>query len=104
MALGTKSTTTKKVKAEWERLVDEFGSEVTVLLDAQLDNIEGADPAVIHAVRMFREGRVRVIPGGGGQYGSVEVEDGPAPSSETADPGQGKGQGQDQPQRSLTDF
>jgi len=46
MALGTKSTTTKKVKAEWERLVDEFGSEVTVLLDAQLDSIKGVDPAV----------------------------------------------------------
>jgi hypothetical protein len=36
----------------------------------------------------------------------VELVDGPAHSSEAADPSQGKGQGkgQDQPQRSLTDF
>ncbi|MDF1557481.1 MAG: TIGR00375 family protein [ANME-2 cluster archaeon] len=98
MALGTKSTTTKQVKLNWERLVDEFGSEVTVLLDAELDGIDGVDPAVIHTVRMFREGRVRMIPGGGGQYGSVEMDDGPQMAPERSDPDQG------QPQRSLSDF
>ncbi|MCL7415589.1 MAG: TIGR00375 family protein [ANME-2 cluster archaeon] len=98
MALGTKSTTTKQVKLNWERLVDEFGSEVTVLLDAELDGIDGVDPAVIHTVRMFREGRVRMIPGGGGQYGSVEMDDGLKMAPERSDPDQG------QPQRSLSDF
>jgi len=97
MALGTKSSTTKKVKAEWERLVDEFGSEVTVLLDAQLDSIEGVDPAVIHAVRMFREGRVMVIPGGGGQYGRIEIMD--REDDPTLTPAANS-----EPQRSLFEF
>ncbi len=102
MALGTKSTTTKKVKGTWEILVDRFGSEVTVLLDAELEGIDGVDPAVIHAVRMFREGKVRVKPGGGGQYGSVEVDDETRTSFEATDLDQTQAQGQ--PQRSLTDF
>lgn len=74
MAFGTKSTTTRKVRDAWEILVDRFSSEVTVLLDAELDGIEGVEPAVIRAVNMFREGKVRVIPGGGGQYGRVELD------------------------------
>jgi len=102
MALGTKSTTTRKVKGAWEILVDKFGSEVTVLLDAELEGIDGVDPAVVHAVRMFREGKVRVIPGGGGQYGSVEVDDETRTSFEATDLNQNQAEGQ--PQRSLTDF
>ncbi|MCL7475009.1 MAG: TIGR00375 family protein [Methanosarcinales archaeon] len=112
MALGTKSTTAKKVRDAWELLVDRFGSEVTVLLDAELDGIKGVEPAVIHAVRMFREGKVRVIPGGGGQYGSVEVDDEIRTSSVTTDLDQDKESGEiknqtrasDQSQRSLTEF
>lgn len=101
MALGTKSTTTKQVKLNWERLVDEFGSEVTVLLDAELDGIEGVDPRVIRAVRMFREGRVRVIAGGGGQYGKVEIMD-----NETGreDDPPAAAQSEGEPQRTLFEF
>ncbi|HUW66714.1 MAG TPA: TIGR00375 family protein [Candidatus Nanoarchaeia archaeon] len=73
IALGMASTTSKKVKSNWEILVDRFGSEVTVLLEAELDGIEGVDPNVISAIRKFREGKVRVVPGGGGQYGKIEI-------------------------------
>jgi uncharacterized protein (TIGR00375 family) len=106
MALGTKSTTTKKGKGAWEILVNRFGSEVTVLLDAELEGIDGVDPAVIHAVRMFREGKVRVKPGGGGQYGSIEVGNETRTSFKATDQGQAQNQAQaeGQPQRSLTDF
>ena len=106
MALGTKSTTTKKGKGAWEILVNRFGSEVTVLLDAELEGIDGVDPAVIHAVRMFREGKVRVKPGGGGQYGSVEVDNETRTSFKATDQGQAQNQAQaeGQSQRSLTDF
>jgi PHP family Zn ribbon phosphoesterase len=31
------------------------------------------DERVIDAIKTFREGKVRVIPGGGGQYGKVEL-------------------------------
>ncbi|NIA03232.1 MAG: TIGR00375 family protein, partial [Nitrospirae bacterium] len=72
-AFGMASTTSKKVKSNWEILVDRFGSEVSVLLEAELDGIEGVDPRVIRAIRKFREGKVRVIPGGGGEYGKIEI-------------------------------
>ncbi len=73
LALGTKSIHTKQVKHNWETLVKQYGSEVTVLLDTELDSIEGVDPKVKKAIRMFREGRVKVTPGGGGQYGKIEI-------------------------------
>ncbi len=73
LALGTKSIHTKQVKHNWESLVKQYGSEVTVLLDTELNSIEGVDPKVKKAIRMFREGRVRVTPGGGGQYGKIEI-------------------------------
>ncbi|MCL7413722.1 MAG: phosphotransferase, partial [ANME-2 cluster archaeon] len=104
MALGTKSTTTKKVRDAWEILVDRFGSEVTVLLDAELDGIEGIEPAVIHTVNMFREGKVRVIPGGGGQYGRVELDDEIMTSFVVTEQDQNTTHAEGQPQRSLIDF
>lgn len=94
-ALGMTSTTSKKVKSNWEILVDRFGSEVRVLLEAELDGIEGVDPNVISAIRKFREGKVRVVPGGGGEYGKIEILD-----EETDDMAAAPGE----PQRSLFEY
>lgn len=96
-ALGMASTTSKKVKSNWEILVDRFGSEVKVLLEAELDGIDGVDPSVINAIRKFREGKVRVIPGGGGQYGKIEIlENEVDDMAVTPNP--------DEPQRSLFEY
>ena len=32
-----------------------------------------ADPRVLEAIEMFRQGRVEVLPGGGGKYGEVRM-------------------------------
>jgi uncharacterized protein (TIGR00375 family) len=99
MALGTSSIHTKQVKKNWETLIKRFGDEVTVLLDCELDNIEGVDPRVIGIIRMFREGKVRVEPGGGGQYGRVKLlSDAKIETAVVRDPGSSK------PQRSLFEF
>jgi uncharacterized protein (TIGR00375 family) len=97
MALGVSSTATKKVKNTWELLIQEFGDEVTVLLDCDIDEIEGVDPGVIRGIRMFREGDIRVIPGGGGQYGRIEIM-----ADETFDTPQDAGSSK--AQRSLFQF
>ena len=91
------STTSKKVKSNWEILVDRFGSEVKVLLEAELDGIEGVEPNVISAIRKFREGKVRVVPGGGGEYGKIEIL-----AEETDD--MAVAQNLDEPQRSLFEY
>ncbi|MDG6220545.1 MAG: TIGR00375 family protein [Candidatus Thermoplasmatota archaeon] len=71
-ALGVSSPSTKKASEAWERLVRPFGSEVRVLMDEPLDNMAPhATREVLEAITAFREGRVKIIPGGGGKYGEV---------------------------------
>ncbi|MBE0522576.1 MAG: TIGR00375 family protein [Candidatus Methanoperedenaceae archaeon] len=70
MALGI-GPNTKGVKKEWELLIGKFGSEVAVLVDADIGN-SGADERVIKAIMAFREEKVTIHPGGGGQYGRIE--------------------------------
>jgi len=51
-----------------------FGSEINVLIDADIDEIGRiASPAVASAIRSFREGKIKVNPGGGGKYGEIEI-------------------------------
>ncbi len=71
MALGT-GTNTKGVQKIWDVLIKQCGSEVAVLVDTPIID-SGVDERVIDAIRTFREGKVSVIPGGGGQYGRVEL-------------------------------
>ena len=70
-ALGV-GPNTKGVQSVWNALIDQYGSEVAVLIDADIKN-SGVDARVISAIIAFREGKVKVNPGGGGQYGSVEL-------------------------------
>lgn len=71
MALGI-GTNTKGVKKIWDALIERYGSEVVVLVDADVKD-SGVDERVISAITAFREGRVKVHPGGGGQYGRIEL-------------------------------
>ncbi len=70
-ALG-KGPNTKGVQRIWNELIARFGSEVAVLIDADM-SMSGTDERVKKAIHAFREGRVRVHPGGGGAYGSIEL-------------------------------
>jgi PHP family Zn ribbon phosphoesterase len=54
--------------------LDEFGNEISVLVDANIDAIARVTtPAICEAIEAFRNGNVRIIPGGGGKYGSIEL-------------------------------
>ena len=64
----------KSAFSEWGRLVERFGSEIGVLVDADMRTIrETTADRVADAVLSFREGRIVVHPGGGGVYGNVEI-------------------------------
>jgi uncharacterized protein (TIGR00375 family) len=76
IALGVTGTNTKGVQGIWNTLIERYGNEVAVLVDADIKN-SGVDERVINAIIAFREGRVKVHPGGGGQYGRVELSAGP---------------------------
>jgi len=73
-AVGQHSPFTKTVTKRWDELVSAFGNEITVLLDTDLDEITRVTtPAIAEAIRGFREKKIRIIPGGGGRYGTIKL-------------------------------
>jgi len=64
------------VQRQWEDLMNHFESEIAVLVDVPLEDIaQRAAPAVVRAITAFRQGSIRVIPGGGGKYGEIEIRE-----------------------------
>ncbi|MBC7218658.1 MAG: TIGR00375 family protein [Hadesarchaea archaeon] len=62
------------VKAEWEKLVMSFGDEISVLVDVVPELLlEVTSPRIVEVIKSFRTGTLRVIPGGGGRYGHLEL-------------------------------
>jgi len=73
-ALGVKGETSKKVTSVWTSLVEHFGNEIETVLYGDFDDIERhSTPEIAHAIRLFRSGKVKLIPGGGGEYGDIDL-------------------------------
>jgi len=74
LAFGHGDPHEAEVQATWSKLVERFGNEIAVLIDAQVEEIAGvAGSGVATVVRAFREQKLVVVPGGGGRYGHLEV-------------------------------
>ncbi|MBC7080738.1 MAG: TIGR00375 family protein [Thermoplasmatales archaeon] len=56
----------------WEDLL-KHGNEINLLLDANLSELKGCPQAIVDAIIAFREGKIKIIPGGGGKYGEVII-------------------------------
>jgi len=69
-----KGVTTKTVQGKWQKLVDNFQTEIKVLIDAPIDEISKIDSNIAPAVEAFRNNSIDVIPGGGGKYGEISFE------------------------------
>jgi uncharacterized protein (TIGR00375 family) len=80
-ALGHKSAMTGGVQRCWKALTEEW-AEIEVLMQADPAQLP-AEPRVIEAILAFRQGRVEVLPGGGGRYGEVRLA-GPLRAAEQA--------------------
>jgi len=73
-AVGQHTPFSQTVSKRWEELITEFGNEISVLVDGDMDRIRKVtSPAIADAIQLFREHKVIIIPGGGGQYGSIEL-------------------------------
>ncbi|NJE06451.1 TIGR00375 family protein [Thermococcus sp. M36] len=72
MVLG-KGVGTKAVRLVWERFLKEFGSEIRVLVDVPVENLAQVHDEVAKAVWAYREGKLIVVPGGGGRYGEIKL-------------------------------
>ncbi len=66
-----KGVETKAVRLVWERFLREFGSEISVLVDAPVEELAKIHEDVAKAVWAYRNRKLVVIPGGGGKYGEI---------------------------------
>ena len=79
-ALGQKPNT-KKVNAEYDRLIERYGSELAILLDLEEEELVGCTPArVLAGIMKVRRGKVRITPGYDGVYGKIDLFDEEFPS------------------------
>ncbi len=68
MALGIK-TLRGRVQIEWEEMVEKFGNEIQVLIDASIDSLIKYDQKIGSIIKAFREDKILYDSGGGGRYG-----------------------------------
>lgn len=73
--VGHSSPTTKTVQNIWENYIEEYGSEIKVLVEAPEEDLKGINKEVGRAVKLFREEKTIMIPGGGGEYGELIIPD-----------------------------
>lgn len=73
MALDHASVQTKGVKTAWNTLVERFGNEVEALIYSEPEALKIVDDRIVSAILAFRKGDVIIHPGGGGQYGWLEL-------------------------------
>lgn len=73
-AVGQHNPFTQTVNKRWNELITAFGNEINVLIDVNIDEIAKVTaPAITESIQAFREKKVIIKPGGGGQYGIIEL-------------------------------
>jgi len=70
-ALNVASVYSPKIRGAWEKLVKNFGSEIKVLLDAEIEEIKTIDQKIAEYIEMYRNENFTIEEGGGGQYGRI---------------------------------
>lgn len=74
LVLGVRSLPNKKVEERWNFLVKKFGTEINVLVDADIEEIKKSDSEIGKIIEKFRTGKMQYVPGGGGQYGKPTLK------------------------------
>jgi uncharacterized protein (TIGR00375 family) len=65
---------TKKVTAQYDKLLQTFSDELNVLLDADLDSIKAASsPIIAEAIKRVRTHQLQIEPGYDGEFGTVHI-------------------------------
>ena len=72
--IGTCSATTKKCIDLYQKCIPALGDEISVLTLVPIEEIQAFHFELGNAISAFREGRIVLHAGGGGQYGSFSLE------------------------------
>lgn len=76
LALERSNPRSREVRRTWNELVEHFGDEITVLVDANISEIEKTSgPKVASIIGAFRGQQLDIDPGGGGRYGRLNLPD-----------------------------
>ena len=68
------TTVSKKIKAAYEHLINNTGSEFFLLRDAPIELIEkNSNPLIAEGIKRIREGKVKRIPGFDGEFGKISL-------------------------------
>ena len=72
--LGVESPSAKNVWAVYNKLIEKFGNEYAVLIDASKEALtEVVNEKIAEAIIKVREGKIKVIPGYDGVYGQLVI-------------------------------
>lgn len=68
------ASATKKVRAEYDHLIDVFGTELAILIDVPLEEIKARGSIELaNALDKVRSGNISIQPGYDGEYGKVSI-------------------------------
>lgn len=69
-----KGITTVFVQKIWKEMVQEFGSEIGVLIYAPIEEISKTDSKLADVIESFRDNTLKIQPGAGGMYGKIILD------------------------------
>ena len=69
-----KGVTTKYVQTRYNQLIEEFSNEIDVLINIPVEKIAIIDKRLASIIQAYRTNILDVIPGRGGQYGTVNYK------------------------------
>ena len=69
-----KSTTSKSVLNEYNKIIDELGTEFEILINVPTNKIDNFDKNIASLIKALRSNEIEYTPGGGGTYGQIKLE------------------------------
>jgi len=70
-AIGVKSKSTKSARTLYQKMMALFGSEIDILTNTSISDIEKVNSRVSKMIDAYRQDEVGYVPGGGGRYGTL---------------------------------
>ncbi|MFW9970058.1 MAG: endonuclease Q family protein [Candidatus Odinarchaeota archaeon] len=71
---GIKSTNSKTVLNDYNRIIKELGTEFEILIDTPITKINNFNKNISSVINAFRNNEVEYTPGGGGTYGQLKLD------------------------------